>query len=103
MMNRIITVTLNRITPHLTSAMNKPGLLLAQEERKVPPAEKQDHGHEADVDHVHVFPEEEHAELHAGILGMKSADQLLLRLGQVKRKPVGLGERTDQENQEPDR
>ena len=50
-----------------------------------------------------VFAEEEHAELHPRILGMKPADQLLLGLRQVERQAVGLGEGADEEDQEADR
>ena len=77
--------------------------MLVEHEGKVPAAEEQDDRQVAHRDDMQILAQEEHAELHGRILGVKAADQLLLGFGQVKGQPVGLGEGADQEEQEPDR
>ena len=72
-------------------------------ERPQPPAEKQRRRHRRDDDHVRVFGEEEQREAHAAVLGVEAAGQLLLRLGHVERRAVGLGQAADEEDHERDR
>ncbi len=77
-------MTLTRSTMTLARALRIPVWSWFRK-KKVPASEKQDHRQEADRDHVDVFPEEKHAELHPRVLGVKAADQLLFRLREVER------------------
>ena len=53
--------------------------------------------------HVHVFGEEEEAEAHARVLGGEASHDLGVGLGQVERRPVRLGGRRDEEDQDTER
>ena len=69
----------------------------------MPAAEEQDHHQEAGGDHVRVFAEEEEGQLQGVVLGVVAADEFLLRLGQIERQAVALGERAGHEQQEGQR
>ena len=72
-------------------------------ERRQPPSKEQRRHDRRDDDHVRVFGEEEQREAHAAVFGVKSAGQLLLRLGQIERRAVGFREPADQHEDERER
>ena len=51
-------------------------------------------------DGVHELGQEEQREADAGVLGVEAADELLLGLDEVERRPVQLGGGRDQEDDE---
>ena len=61
----------------------------------MPAAEEQDHRQRRDQGHAQVLADEEHAELHARVLGVVAGDQLGLGLGQVEGHPLRLREPGD--------
>ena len=69
-------------------------------EGDVPAAEEERRHHRRHGEHVGVFGDEEERELHRAVLGVVAGDELRLRLRQVERQPVGLGEPRHQEDEE---
>ena len=66
-------------------------------------AQKERRRHRRDDDHVGVLGEEEQREAHAAVLGMEPAGQLLLRLGQIEGRAVGLGQPADDDQRKRQR
>src|SRR5512143_2109260 len=72
-----------------------------QEPGPQPAAEEQGRGQGRDQRQTQVFPDIEHAELHAGVLRMVAGHELVLRFGQVERQAPDLGRPGDEEDGEP--
>ena len=68
--------------------------------RTAPPAEEQGHNDRGRDDGVHVLPEREHRERDPRVLRVVAGDELGLRLGEIERRAVHLGERADHEHDE---
>ena len=66
----------------------------------VPPAQEQQDREGRDRDDMEVLREEEHGEFDAGIFRVVAAHQLGVGLGEVERRPVGLGDAGQQEDHE---
>ena len=62
------------------------------------PAEEQRDDDRRHRDDVHELGEEEQGEQEARVLGVEAADQFLLGLDEVERRPVEFGGRGDQED-----
>ncbi|MGB6449403.1 MAG: MFS transporter [Steroidobacteraceae bacterium] len=67
-----------------------------------PAAQKHRRGDPGDDQDLHVFDQQEGAEAHAAVLGHEALDELGVGLGHVERRPVGLGEAGQHEDQEAD-
>ena len=68
----------------------------------VPAAEEERHAEAREHDHVDVLGRLEEAPAHAGVLGVVAGDELGVGLGQVERRPRGLGDPAEQEDDEAD-
>src|SRR5204862_3699161 len=72
-------------------------------ERTIPAAEKEGGRQHRNREHVDVLSQKEQREFHRAVLGVKSGDQLSLRLRQVKRHSIGFGDGRDQINHKAQR
>src|SRR5207244_3944252 len=72
------------------------------DERQAPSTEEKYNDERTSDDHRGVFAEEEQREFHRAVFGVIAGDELGLRLGQVERQAVRLGENRDGENDEAD-
>ena len=66
----------------------------------VPAAEEERHAEGRERDQVDVLGHRVEAEAHPAVLGVVAGDELLLGLGQVERRPRGLGRAREQEDDE---
>ena len=81
---------------------NVEDVVVAGDPQRLRAAEEQRHDHAAHRHRVHELGQEEQRESDAGVLGVEPADELLLGLDEVERRPVQLGGRRDQEDHERD-
>src|SRR5207302_5456225 len=70
---------------------------------KIPAAKEQDHQQETRRHHVRVLADKKQAELQGAVFRVVAADQLLLRLRQIERQTVALGEHAREEQQKSER
>ena len=68
----------------------------------MPAAEEEGHRHRRDDEHLDVLGQREGAVAHAAVLGLVPLHQLGVGLGEVERRPAGLRESGDHEDQEAD-
>ena len=85
---------------HLDQQPPRPG---QQVERPGPAAEEQRRGDRRNGEHVHVLGDVVQREAKAAVLGVIASHQLLLGLGQVERRAVGLGDGGGEVQQEAER
>src|SRR6202043_3714397 len=70
--------------------------------RRKPSAQKQNRRQKRNGKHVRVFRHKKHGELKAGIFGVKTRHEFRLRLGQIKRNAIRLGDRRSEIAKESD-
>ena len=72
----------------------------AGRERREPSAEKHNRAEARHGDHAGVFGDEKHRELEAGVLRVKTGDELGFRFGKIERHAVGFRYRRDEKAEE---